>query len=337
MKERDSNFELLKIILTLMIIVLHYCNSSMGGLLKEVKIGTINYCLTHLVESICIIAVNIFIIITGYFSCKKKSINISKPIKLYILSIFYGITISGIIIILTKKSINLTLIKTFLITTFSRWFVIIYCILYLLIPYINKLINSLTKKQFEIFIIINIVFFCIWPTFFTNVTNRDAGYGITNFIILYSIGGYIKNYQNSKKSKKLLISIFAITTIITTIFSFISGRAWFYSSIFNLISSISLFELFRGIKIKNNNIINKLSTYTFSVYIIHENSFLAKILYQSIFKSNKYWNSNLMILNLLLTVIGIYIICIIIEYIRQLIFKKIIDDKIEKINYEIKC
>lgn len=337
MKERNSNFELLKIILTIMVIILHYCNSSMGGLLGNVEKGSLNYYLSHSIESLCIIAVNTFVIITGYFSCDKKEIKISKPLKLFLLSVFYGVFISGIIIVLTKQSFSIQLAKEIILASFNRWFVVIYCILYLLIPFINKLISGINKKQFQTLLIINIIFFYIWPTFFTSITLRDNGYGIINFINLFLTGAYIKKFIKYDISKKKLILIFIIGTTITTLFSFVASRAWSYSSIFNLINSITLFLLFKSIKIKNNKTINKLATYTFSTYIIHENSFLVKILYRNIFNSDKYWSNNLMILNLIITVFGIYIICIIIENIRKILFKKIFDDKIDNINYIISC
>lgn len=336
-KKRSSNFELLRIVLTLMIIALHYFNRTYGGLLKEVENNSFNYYLSHILESACIIAVNVFIIITGYFSCKKNSIKLHKPINLYALSIFYGIIISGIVIFITKMNIDLSVIKKILTTTFSRWFVVIYCILYLLIPYINKLINSLTKKQFRILLIINTIFFYLWHTFFTTTTVEDGGYGIINFINLYMIGAYIKMYKDEDIAKRKSILVYLACTLITTIYSFFTGRAWAYTTIMNLISSIAIFELFKSVKIKENKFINKLSTYSFSTYIIHENSFFAIILYRGLFHSNEYWNNNLMIVNLIISIVGIYAICVLIEFVRRLIFKRIFDDKIEKVKYEISC
>lgn len=336
MTDRDSNFDLLKILLILMVIVLHYFNGNMGGLLLNVTKGSFNYYLSHLLESFCIIAVNVFIIITGYFSCEKKSINISKVIKLYSIAIFYGIMIFLILLLFKKTIINFNLVKQFFNATFSRWFVLTYCILYLLIPFINKLILSINKKELKTLIGINIIVFYMWSTFFTNTTIVDSGYGITNFIILYMMGAYIKLYINDD-SKTYYIYLYIICTLITTIYSFIYGRAWSYSTIFNLISSISLFMIFKNIKIKNNKIINSLATYTFTVYIIHENNFVVKFIYNNIFKSNLFWNSNYMIIHLIITTIGIYLMCVIIEYLRRKIFSKYFDNKIDNIKYKITC
>lgn len=334
-KNRRSNFELLRIILILMVIVLHYFNGVMGGLLNNVEKWSLNFYISHFIESLCIIAVNVFIIITGYFSYKKTGIKISKPLNLYVLSIFYGIIISGVILFLQKNSLNLSLMKSLIETIFSRWFVVIYCILYLLIPYMNKFISNLNKKQLKTLIIINSIFFYLWYTFFTSTTIADGGYGIVNFINLYTIGAYIRLYGKETTSRLKSFSIYIVCTLITMLYSFFISKSWGYTTIFNLISSIAFFEFFRGISIPNSKIINTLASYTFAVYIIHENIFLVRILYRNIFKSDLYWNSSYMLLNLIISVIGIYIICIAIEFVRRLVFKKLIDNNIEKIKYEI--
>lgn len=336
-KKRASNFDLLRVILTIMILILHYCNGGMGGLLVEVEKGSFNYYISHFIEALCIVAVNVFIIVTGYFSCKKACIQISKSIKLYAISIFYGIIISGIMILITKPNMDFSFLEKLVTTVFSRWFVVNYCILYLFIPYINKLINSLSKKQFEILLIINAAVFYLWHTFFTKTTIADGGYGIINFINLYMVGAYIKIHRNEYISKKKSFFVYMICTLITTVYSFITGRAWAYATIFNLIGSVALFELFKSIKMENNKFINKLSTYTFSVYIIHENSFLAPVLYRGLFCTGQYWNSEWMLANLIISVIGIYVICVMIECIRLMVFKRIFDNQIDKIKYQISC
>ena len=333
--KRKSNFELLRVLCILMIITLHY-NSSMGGLLNNVEIGSINFYISHFIQSLCIVAVNAFIIITGYFSYKKDNVKVSKVIYLFYVCLIYGLLIFGIYLLLGNK-VNANVLIELIKTIFDRWFVVIYSILYLLIPFINKLIGSLNKRQLETLIIINIFSFYVWFTVFTNTTIKDGGYGIVNFITLYLIGAYIHKYKDNYIKKYKTISIYIICAIITTILScFTTRSAYAYNTIFNLIGSISLFLTFKNMNIKDNNIINKLSTYTFTVYIIHENSFLVKILYRDIFNCDKFYNDKFMILNMIYTVLGIYVMCIIIEYIRRLLMKKLIDDRIDNIKCEIK-
>lgn len=335
-ENRKSNFELLRIVCIIMIIILHYCNPNIGGALANITKGTLNYYIIHFIESLCVISVNTFIIMTGYFSYKKDSIRIGKVIKLIYLCLIYGVVIFSLFLVTGKIHINTVTLLEFIKTIFNRWFVIIYIILYLLIPYLNKLINYLNQKDFRLLIIIGVVFFNIWPTFFNKLTVSDDGYGIINFIILYFIGAYIKKYKDHYSSKIKPLTIYFVCSIITMLLSFYAGRAFSYNTIFSLIGSISFFLIFKNLNIKTNKVINLLASYTFSIYIIHENTFLSKALYITIFNCDKFYNSKLLLLNIFMTSIGIYLICIIIEIIRKTFMKKVIDDKIDNIKYEIK-
>ena len=101
------------------------------------------------------------------------------------------------------------------------------------------------------------------------------------------------------------------------------GRQWQYNSIFNILAAIYLFLLFKNLPIKYNKFINYISKYTFGVYILHSVSFLYTILWKDIAKCDMFYKSNYMILHLFGTVIGVYIVCLICDIIREYIFKSI--------------
>ncbi|WP_191668380.1 acyltransferase family protein [Limosilactobacillus walteri] len=330
--KRQSNIEMLRIVLILMVIILHYLNGEMGGALSHSKMTELY--VSHFMESLCIVAVNTFILITGYFSYKKNSVNVNKTVKLFLIMFFYGLVLTMPILFYKGTLMSLNGIWMIITLSFSQWFVVIYSILYLLIPYINKLLGTISKRQLQILLMINFIFFYCWPTFFTNVTLADSGYGIINFINLYLVGAYIRLY-NVNISKWFYLLIYFITTVLTFGFSIVADRAYSYSSIFNLISSIALFEFFIHINIGHHNWINQLATYTFAVYIIDVNVPFNKLLYRQVFHSNLYWNSNLLIVNLIITTIGVYLICIAIEFLRRILLDRLFNMGISKIKWEI--
>ena len=77
---RQTNIEILRIILIVGIIVLHCCNPSIGGALKYVEQGSINFYVLHILVSTFACGVNCFMLITGYFSADNY-----KIIKPYLL------------------------------------------------------------------------------------------------------------------------------------------------------------------------------------------------------------------------------------------------------------
>ena len=64
------------------VIVLHYNNKDIGGALQYVTKGSINYHFLNVIESLFICAVDLFILITGYYMINTQKRNVIKPIKL---------------------------------------------------------------------------------------------------------------------------------------------------------------------------------------------------------------------------------------------------------------
>lgn len=84
----------------------------------------------------------------------------------------------------------------------SWWIFIVflyYIVLFLLIPFINILLNNIDKETYKKLLIVILLVFSLWDSIMSNKIIADSGYGIVNFIVLYIIGGYLKlHYNNSK-------------------------------------------------------------------------------------------------------------------------------------------
>lgn len=65
--QRKSNIELLRIVSMLMILVLHSFYTP-----PHLHIVDIQVCTNYFIESLCICAVNMFVITSGYFSIKQN-------------------------------------------------------------------------------------------------------------------------------------------------------------------------------------------------------------------------------------------------------------------------
>lgn len=88
-KRRTSNFELLRIILMILIVAHHYIvNSGVIQVINESNSFEIKNIIALCCGGYGKIAINIFVLITGYFMCKSK-FKISKWLKLYLEILFY--------------------------------------------------------------------------------------------------------------------------------------------------------------------------------------------------------------------------------------------------------
>lgn len=350
--KRNIGLDILRIIAMFMVVFLHVLGK--GKFISDNDNANF-YKFILLVETICIVAVNCYVLITGYFQVKSK-FKVKKVIKIWIKVVFYSIVIYGILLLFGQVNFSIKDgIKSFLpILTNIYWFVNCYILLYILSPFINKLIESLNKKEFQKLLIILLIVFCgftsILPSSFT--FDKTGGYGIIWFVVLYLVGAYIRLYVNfNYENRKNLIGFFLISTfdyLLILIIEYICGKFQVmnmsakllkYNFITVFLASVFLFLYFKNMEVKNSKIINivsKVAPLTFAVYIIHEQVVLKKVLYLDILNLDRVWNNALQFVVIPLTAIGIFLICILIERITQNTIQKWIYNILEKIYLRLK-
>lgn len=342
---RQSNFELMRIISMFMILVWHII--IFKYLLVDTT-GTIRLIIDAL-KSFCNVHVNSFALVLGYFQC-NKNMKITKMISIVNASWFYRIIFTIISILLGLSTLSaLNIFKNCFIISLQGeyWFIACYLVTYCLSPFLNKLIKTLSKQQMQILLIILFILFSIIPTISNqNFNSTNQGYSATHFIFLYFIGAYIKMYNpkqshwfkkmSTKKYRISLIGIFFLCYFINFAMHIAAGKLlmmgtglkheigsilqsafWAYDNPFIIIESIAYFLIFSTLTLKSN-IINKISSTTIGIYLIHDNPFIKILLYNKIMVLSEKTISNWTIFPWIIGwAILIFITCSIIEMIRQ--------------------
>lgn len=326
------NIELLRIVLMFMIVVLHYLGH--GQVITSVDIGTFNFYLVFILKSLCIIAVNTYIIITGYFM-ENKAIRLKKILRIELLLLFYSLIICFIAVFVFKyRDRKYILESIFPFISGMWWFASNYILLYAIIPILNFIINKLNRFYFTLMNILIMILVGIVPLLNINI-NISAIY---IFISLFFIGAYIKKYSINL-NKNLAITLYLILVAIISKLNIdsaieknkILGEYWKYDNIFIILASTMFFIYFKNIKIKYEKVsklISSISSTTFSIYLIHDNPFIRSKLYNWL-KVKSFANSNLLMFNIIIVVTLIFISCSIIDIFRQ----KIITYKKDKFSY----
>ena len=148
------------------------------------------------------------------------------------------------------------------------------------------------------------------PTLTLNSTLSNNGYTIASFIMLYIIGAYFGKYKlkdnfhfknySKNKYQLLIITLFIFSLFMSCIPKIISDyfsnsniqilnyiyylfglKLIDYISPVIIIESILYLLLFETFNFKNK-FINKLASLTFGIYLVHENNFLVKYLYDKL-------------------------------------------------------
>ena len=184
---RNSNIELLRILCMLMVVVLHFNNNGANtGIVNMPATLTPSLSWGFLVESFCIVAVNCFVLISGYFGISLK---LRSIIKFYLQCFFIGLASYLLYLCLCPASLSWTiLLERFLAFTHNGWwFVVSYLGLMLISPVLNAAAETLPKKQMLLATTLCgvIVLYLGW---YQQVEPTHNGCSLLNFVFVYLLG-----------------------------------------------------------------------------------------------------------------------------------------------------
>ena len=345
-KVRNSNIEILRIIAMLFIVISHYTVHN-GISNASLPLGINRYLLE--ITSLGNIGVILFILITGYFMIEQKEFKIKKIVALYLQLFFYSVFIFLGFVIFSKQDFSIkAYIQNFMPIIFQKyWFMTCYVFLFVLSPFINKFLNGLKRKEHLNFLLVTIFLFSFIPTFTTFQIYANE---LIQLITFYSIGAYFKKYpknifNNKKLSFRLLIVTILLLLLSVAVCDIMSVKYSFFNrytthlfnrnSIIAILFCVSLFNTFINKKEFNNKLINKIGGCTLGVYLIHDNYLIRDLLWNKIFKNYNFVESKYLILHMVITILIVYIVCTIIEYIRkntvEKLTNKIIISKIDNL------
>lgn len=332
--KRNPEFELLRITAMLMVMVLHALGH--GGVLAQYSFGTVGYFFFWAIETLCYVGVNCFVLITGFFMINAK-LKLSRIVKLIVQVEFYSILCTAVRYFVFRQPVEIEdmICTVFPLSRGAYWFVSSYIILLMLIPLVNRLIHSMTKKEAALTNIVFIILFCFVPDFFFwSGTRLNSGY-IAWFIVLYFVAAYIRLYVwedlTHKKIYAVLYIVFSLGAyagrilieVVTDIFSGIEiseNMFYTYNSIFFFAASVCLFLALGQTRIghdKCSNMICAIGSVSFGAYLWSDHTLIREPLWNTVNILGR-GGSNVVKVSLctVLAVIAVFSIGCIIEYIR---------------------
>ena len=286
--ERNINLEIFRILSILLVITLHILGH--GNFLESTELFSFNYYTLSLLQSLSFVAVNCFVLISGYFLVKSQ-FKFNKVLNLLSVIFFYSSILTFIVwkFNLVEVSLKDFIYSVLPITSNRYWFATSYVLLYLISPFLNSSINKMTRLELKKLIIALIILFSVIPTFtfYVDGFGVNNGYGLIWFICLYTVSSYLRlYYEPNHKKNKWIIYYFMICSILFLTKIFISklsisiiGRLtgsmifFKYNSILVFLASVFLFLYFLNLKISSKIIIRIslfLSPLSFGVYLVHD-------------------------------------------------------------------
>lgn len=284
--QRNSNIELLRIVLIIMVIFLHFNNGEMGGAFNYIDEKPASKFFLYFLESLSICAVNCFMIISGYFLAYNKKVKIARIVDLFLIVVFYQFLNFFVSILLFDKSFSLkSLLFCFIPANF---FFILYSVTYIFSPFIVKIFDSLSEKKQDLFLGLSILIFIVYPTFLNLVENligksmvsispistnfgTGEGYTIVQFLCDFSIGIYLKR-RKPKIKNSFLVVLYILSSFIMTFGIEKFPSLYNYCSLFTVINAVCLFLFFNKLNIKNKAV-NFIAKSVFAIFCLHVSFF----------------------------------------------------------------
>lgn len=187
---RSSNFELLRILAMFMVLSLHanylvfgYPTAETFDASPLTETGRI------LLEALCICAVNVFVMISGWFGIRaslRGFCSLMFQVLFFLLLTFIVAWSLGYIDISVRALLRL-------IRSGVGWFVASYSIMYIFSPVLNAFIENVNRRQVLLVLLAFFTAQTYWG-FIDCKPDFNAGYSALSFYGLYLLAGYLRRY-----------------------------------------------------------------------------------------------------------------------------------------------
>ena len=343
--KRQANFELLRIVAMVMIIVLHYLNKGNLILAYTADRSAVNYA-AHFIDAFCIVAVNGYVLLSGYFlveSAWKPGRVVSLVAQILFYSVLIPIVLIGVgVISFGELSIYDWLIYVLPIETEHYWFATAYLLMYLFAPLLAVGVRQVERRTLQIIICILLLYFCVWKSLLPVVIATDRyGYEYGWFLCLFLIAAYIRLYGCPLLDKKrnaaflyvgMALCIFLLTAVSGVLARTLDSFGYYmdmpasYNHILCLLGAVGFFMIFKNMKPWEGRIasmIRRLAPYTFGVYLLHEH-ILVRYEWMQWLGVDRVQGSFFFIPHMIGCVLLVYAVGTVIDFTRAWIFRVVV-------------
>lgn len=332
---RQSNIELCRIVAMLFVVMVHSGIVAFG----DIKDYDLSYWGILTMQGFAIVGVNVFVIISGYFSVSFKLRSIAKLVWI---CLFYAIVALG-----TAYMMNYPIeVKSIFWVSNSIWYIATYIGLLCISPLLNTFISRMDRAKHKALILILIVL-QTWYEYVPRLINDfHNGYSILSFMILYLIARYVRLYGFPWFFRKYHIWIYiscslliAAGLICAVAFHFHPrGAAYWllkYDNPLVICSSLGLFAYFEQLQIQNNKVVNYIASSSIAVLLLHTSPCFSHYVVTQFHGIFSQYSGVILVLAWGGIILFEYLVAIAIDQIRLFVERKWINNLLANIRYQI--
>lgn len=326
-KQRNSNLELFRIIVMLLIVAHHYVVNSGLTPVMAANYPSGKSVFLYLFGWAGKTGINCFVLITGYFMC-TSNISFRKILKLFGAFYMYTLIIFAIFaafgyVELTPKFVIKSLVP---FTTLDKNFISCYLVFFCFIPFLNILIKGMTKRQHQLLLLLSLVAFSVFPQLLVKVSLDYVWW----FMVIYLIGSYFRLYPPQWSLNTKRMGLASLGFVVLSLISVVGGAqmglildkpiVYFFVNDSNkplaVATAVCTFLFFKNLKIGYSKVINTIAASSFGVLLIHANSdTMRQWLWRDTLDNVGHYAENIY-LHAFLSVFAVYAVCTLIDMLR---------------------
>lgn len=335
--ERQSNLELMRIVLMLLIIAHHYVvNSGALALLPE---GARSNALFLLVFGMWgKAAINAFVLVTGYFMCTSR-LTWVKVLRLWLQTKFYRLTIFLIFAAVGYEILSISGLLHVLFNlaeNVGNGFTSSFFVFYLFIPFLNKLISALDRLELDRLLALLLAVFVGTVTLFESRAFNEVCW----YVVLYLLAARIRLYPSRLTESRFATKVFfwasVALSVLSVIFLGLEGLdradpvlAFYFmidsSKLMAFLSGLSCFLFFKNLPMSRSTFVNSVASTTYGVLLIHaSSSAMRQFLWGDLLDVTGAFSLPLpaLVLHALCSVVGVFAVCSLIDYVRLTLLER---------------
>lgn len=285
-------------------------------------------------ETIGLVCVNVFVLISGWFGIRPT---LKSATKFIFQCAFMAIVIVAFIALSHSELSLRTLVKD-LCSPKNWWFVYAYFTLYIVSPILNAFVENTDRKVFRNTLIVFFLYQTIYG-FLYDLPYFAKGYSPLSFIGLYLLARYIHKYEPkfSQISRKTCGGIYMGVSVGVSLLMCLClwilpwhGLVcrlfdWYacYTSPLNILASVMLLLCFSKIHFQSK-LINSIAASSFAVYLIHNHP----VIHHGYFKPFVIWlhqthSLGVFLVELFIFLTVVFLFCVLVDKVRVYAYNKI--------------
>lgn len=336
--DRNLGIDLLRIVAMLLIVTLHVLGQ--GGILRHADILSKNYDVAWFMELLAYPSVAAFGMIAGYVGL-NRSHRVSSGIYLWLQVFFYTVLITVTFLFVAPSVVNLTSVKYMFspIMNEQYWYMSAYLGLFFFMDGLNFVINNMPKYKVYTMLIAAFMLFSVLPVLADPDTySLKYGCSIICIACFYLYGACIKKYGIFSKVKSSVLWIVYLSCVLITWGSKIGIETVYgyselypdrgnilitYNSPTNVLAAAVLLVIFSRITLEGflSKVVGAVAPLVLGVYLLNTHPLIFALFMKDIVADYANLPLGKMIGGVLLMVAFIFLLGIMIDAVRRLIFE----------------